>query len=288
MSKATENILTAAGIVLGAAGAFFLGRSQSAKAAKDDIDTKMEEILENNPGMSGPQALVEAAVKVVEQSLVVIREAEAVAEVPEKTTTATQSEEELGKAESAAILDPMNEALQVALEAAEAKAEADLAALIVAKKAAYERAIFELEKSLATTRIAVAEYDKALENVNSSQKQMDDAKAKHSRLIDVRMQAWDNGSNELAAAFTAKINELVVLINGPYLTELQNALNKLTPLIYNVSIAVSKTDNAIDLVAEYAREAVNFELLQAMATRLTTVASSTRVKLAELAERLEI
>ena len=273
---------------MGVAGAFFLGRSQSAKAAKDDIDTKMEEILENNPGMSGPQALVEAAVKVVEQSLVVIREAEAVAEVPEKTTAATQSEEELGKAESEAILDPTNAALQAALDAAEAKAEADLVALIAAKKTAYERAIFELEKSLATTRIAVAEYDKAYEEVIFFQKRMDDARAKHSRLIGVRMQVWEDGNNELAAAFTTKINELVVLINGPYQTELQNALNKLTPLIYNVSIAVSKTDNAIDLVAEYAREAVNFELLQAMATRLTTVASSTRVKLAELAERLEI
>jgi len=282
-----DDILTGVGVTLGVVGAFLLGRSKAFAAAKDDIDTKKNEILEKNPGMDEAQALVEAAADVTEETLIDIREAEDEAKVPEKTTTATESEEVLEKAESDVLLDPTNVALQEALAAAEAKATADWADLIAAKKSAYESAIFALEKSLAATKISVAEYDKAYEQVVYYQKQMDDARAKLRRLIEIRMEVWEGNNVALADAYTTKINELVVLINGPYQTELQNALNKLTPLIYNASVAISKTDNAIDLVDEYAREALNFELLQAMSTRLTTVASSTRITLAELAEHLE-
>ena len=282
-----DAILTGAGVALGVVGAFLLGRSTAAKAAKDDVDEKKDEILENNPGMSEPQALVEAAADVTEEALDNIRNAEETAGVPENTTNATESEEDLEQAEKDALLDPTNEQLQRELAEAEAKAEADWAALIAAKKSAYESAIFDLEKSLAASKIAVDEYDKAYAEVVRYQNQLDDAKDKHSRLIVIRQELWVKGNNALADAYTDRINELVMLINGPYQRELQNALNEMTPLILNASKAISKTDDAIDLVAEYAREALNFELLQAMATRLTTVASSTRVKLAELAEHLE-
>ncbi len=282
-----DDILTIGGVALGVVGAYLLGRSTAAKAAKDDIDKKKDEILEENPGMDEAQALVEAAAEVAEEVLNEIRDAEKEAEVPEKTTAATESEKDLEEAEKEALLDPTDEALQKALAEAEAKAAADWADLIAAKKAAYESAIFALEKSLAATKIAVAEYDKAYENVVYYQNQLDDAKDKLRRLIAIRQEVWADENWALADAYTAKINELTMLIRGPYQTELQNALNKLTPLIYNASVAISKTDNAIDLVDEYAREALNFELLLAMATRLTTVASSTRVKLAELAEHLE-
>ncbi len=278
-----DDILTIGGVALGVAGAYLLGRSTAAKAAKDDVGEKKDEILENNPGMDEAQALVEAAADVTEEALDDIRKAEEDALVPEKTTNATESEEDLEKAESDALLDPTNEELQAALAAAEAKAEADWTALIEAKKTAYESAIFDLEKSLAATKIAVAEYDKAYAEVVKYQDQLEAAKDKLSRLIVIRTQVWEDENWALGDAYTAKINELVGLIQGPYQIELQNALNKLTPLIYNVSIAVSKTDNAIDLVDEYAREALNFELLRNMDTQLTTAVSSTRVKLAELA-----
>ena len=288
MNKTTSNILTGIGVVLGIGGAYLLGRSKAFAAAKDDIDTKKDEILEKNPGMDEAQALVEAAADVAEETLIDIREAEDVAEVPEKTTAAAESGEDLEQAEKDALLDPTNEQLQRELAEAEAKAEADWAELIASKKSAYESAIFDLEKSLAATKIAVAEYDKAYAEVVKYQDQLEAAKDKLSRLIVIRTQVWEDENWALGDAYTAKINELVGLIQGPYQIELQNALNKLTPLILNASIAVSKTDNAIDLVDEYAREALNFELLERMSARLTTVASSTRVKLAELAEHLEV
>ena len=288
MNKTTSNILTGIGVVLGIGGAYLLGRSKAFAAAKDDIDTKKDEILEKNPGMDEAQALVEAAADLIEESLNIIRDAEETAGVPEKMDIVTEAEKTLEDAEKDALLDPTNEELLKLLAEAEAKAEADWLAAMAAKKEAYEIALFELEKDLALAKIAVGIYDKAYAEVVKYQDQLEDAKDKLSRLIAIRQELWEDGNNALADAYTTKINELTMLISGPYQAELQNALNKLTPLIYNASVAISKTDAAIGLVDEYAREALNFELLLAMATRLTTVASSTRTKLAELAEHLEV
>ena len=281
-----NDILTIGGVALGVAGAFLLGKNIAAQDAKDAIEEKKDQLLKENPDLDEPQALVEAAADVAEEALEAVRTAEEEAKVPEKTTTATESEKTLEDAEKDALLDPTDETLQKALAEAEAKTAADWADLITAKKVAYETALFELEKALAAAKIAVAAYDKAYEDVVKYQDQLQQARDKLRRLITIRTEVWDAENWALGDAYTVKINELVNLINGAYTIELQKALNKLTPLIFNASVAISKTDNAVDLVEVYAREALNFELLLAMATRLTTVASSTRTKLAELEEHL--
>lgn len=288
-----DDLLTIGGVTLGAVGAFLLGRMTVAARTKGELDERKDQLLEENPDMSEDDALMESAVELIDEGLEAVRGAPEEAGVPEATEAVKSAEEAAGKAEETALLNPEDQAAQEAAAEAERVAQEARGKEIETTKLSLEAQQAKVQELLVAAQTAVRIYDKYRAKVDYWQDKIDDAKDDIQRWNTFRNQMYakylETGSSvygNLVRTYNTKIQQLLADIKY-YQSEQQKAINQVALYSHPASTAVSKADNAVDILLFRIEDARKFEVLLTLAARVDRIASSTRATLAELWTHIE-